>query len=74
MTDEASKAAHDLRNLLGLVALEVHSARAAVADAEATRRSLDQISDLVLRCSHVIVALEAQATAATPLKRAGKVA
>lgn len=69
MSDDGRKAAHELRNLLGLVALEVHAARAAAADPAATRRSLDEIAALIQRCSDVIVALEASAGDATPPKR-----
>jgi len=69
MSDEGRKTAHELRNLLGLVALEVHAARATAADAEATRRSLDEIAALIQRCSEVIVAFEASTVQTTPRKR-----
>jgi len=65
MTDVRKKVAHELRNLLGLIALELHAAAGAVADREATRRSLEEIGGLVTRCSDVVAELES-ATAAQP--------
>ena len=65
MTDVRKKVAHELRNLLGLIALEVHAAAGAVADREATRRSLEEIGGLVARCSDVVAELES-GTAAQP--------
>jgi hypothetical protein len=59
MTDKRHTIAHELRNLLGLIALEVHAATASVADPEATRRSLAEISTVLARCVEVVASLEA---------------
>jgi hypothetical protein len=50
--------AHDLRNLLGLIALELHAAGASAADAEATRRSVAELLELVAKCTQVVATLE----------------
>ena len=62
MADIARKVAHELRNLLGLIALEVHAASAAAGDPDATRRSLAEIDALVTKCSDAVAELEAGAT------------
>ena len=58
MIDVRKKVAHELRNLLGLIALEVHAAAGSVADQEATRKSLEEIGGLVTRCCDVLADLE----------------
>jgi hypothetical protein len=63
MTDKRHPIAHELRNLLGLIALEVHAATASVADPEATRQSLAEISTLIARCVEVVASLEASTSA-----------
>ncbi len=58
MTDKGSTFAHELRNLLGLIALEVHAAAASASDPEATRRSLAEISSILARCVDVVASFE----------------
>ena len=58
MADTRKSVAHDLRNLLGLIALELHAAGASAADAEATRRSIAELLGLVAKCTQVVATLE----------------
>jgi hypothetical protein len=58
MTDKEHTIAHELRNLLGLIALEVHAAAASASDPAATRRSLAEISSVLARCVDVVASLE----------------
>ena len=61
MGERRHTAAHELRNLLGLIALEVHAAAAAAEDPAATRRSLAEIANLIARCTDVVASLEERA-------------
>ena len=72
MADVRKKVAHELRNLLGLIALEVHAAAGAVADREATRRSLDEIGTLVARCTAALAELESSGTSSAATDAEGR--
>ena len=58
MGERGRTAAHELRNLLGLIALEVHAAAAGANDPVATRRSLTEIANLLARCTDVVASIE----------------